>query len=609
MSDIIKLLPDAVANQIAAGEVIQRPASAVKELLENAVDSGADNIQLFVKDAGRTLIHVIDNGCGMSVTDARMSFERHATSKINEAKDLFAISTLGFRGEALASIAAISQVELKSKRAEDELGTCLMIEGSKVTDQSPCTTANGTSIAVKNLFFNVPARRNFLKSNNAELRHITEEFLRVALVNPEVGLSLHTNNKPIYQLKKSGLKERIVSIYGKNYKERLVPVEEESSIANIKGYIGKPEYARKTRGEQYFFINGRFIKHPYLHHSVEQAFQELLPSDTFPSYFIYMETDPDRIDINIHPTKTEVNFQDQQHMYAIMKAAIKQALGKFNITPAIDFDIEQSIQFRPPDKNTPLVNPFDSSHTDYNPFETKDTGFRKKEESELDKTNREHWNKIFDFGDNPTDKPDRNPEQDELFPTTEKPLNRPGTFQYAGRYIVTSSSSGIILIDQKSARERILYDRFMEQLSSGEIASQQELFPQQIIFPPSDAEIIRELKPELELLGFEMNELGKNTFVISGIPHASVNKNIKELLEKILDNYKQNMLELDIDVRANLAKSMAANMAHQGDKPLLGEEMEALISQLFSSSVPDTSPSGKKIITIIHSEEIEKLFK
>lgn len=609
MSDIIKLLPDAVANQIAAGEVIQRPASAVKELLENAVDSGADNIQLFVKDAGRTLIHVIDNGCGMSVTDARMSFERHATSKINEAKDLFAIRTLGFRGEALASIAAIAQVELKTKKQGDELGTCLLIEGSKVMDQSACTTADGTSIAVKNLFFNVPARRNFLKSDNSELRHITEEFLRIALVYPEIGFSLNANNKPIYQLKKAGLKERIVSIYGKNYKERLVPVEEESSIANIRGYIGKPEYARKTRGEQYFFINGRFIKHPYLHHSVEQAFQELLPSDTFPSYFIYMETDPDRIDINIHPTKTEVNFQDQQHMYAIMKAAIKQALGKFNITPAIDFDVEQSIQFRPPDKNAPLINPFDSSHTEYNPFDTKDSGYRKKPESGLEKTNREHWDKIFDFDENKNNDTEGMPEQNGLFPDVDKPVNRPGTFQYAGKYIVTSSSSGIMLIDQKSARERILYDRFIEQLSSGKMASQQELFPQQIIFPPSDAEIIREIKPELELLGFEMNELGKNTFVITGIPVVSLNKNIKELLEKILDNYKQNMLELDIDVRTNLAKSMAANMAHQGDKPMLGEEMEAMISQLFSSSVPETSPSGKKIISIIRSEEIEKLFK
>ncbi|MCD4725163.1 MAG: DNA mismatch repair endonuclease MutL, partial [Bacteroidales bacterium] len=316
MPDIIKLLPDSVANQIAAGEVIQRPSSAVKELLENAVDAGADNIQLVVKDAGRTLIQIIDNGCGMSVTDARMSFERHATSKINEAKDLFAIRTLGFRGEALASIAAISQLELKTKRLEDELGSCIRIEGSKVIDQSPCTTSAGTSIAVKNLFFNVPARRNFLKSNTSELRHITEEFLRIALVYTDITFSLQTNNKVIYQLKKSGIKERIVAIYGNNYRERLVPLELKSSISNVSGFIGKPEFARKTRGEQYFFVNGRFIKHPYLHHSVDNAFREILPADTYPSYFIYLETDPEKIDINIHPTKTEVNFQDQQHIYA-----------------------------------------------------------------------------------------------------------------------------------------------------------------------------------------------------------------------------------------------------------------------------------------------------
>jgi len=335
MPDIIKLLPDSVANQIAAGEVIQRPASAVKELLENAIDAGADNIQLIVKDAGRTLIQVIDNGCGMSVTDARMSFERHATSKITEARDLFAIRTLGFRGEALASIAAIAQVEMKTKRMEDELGTKIHVEGSKVIGQAQCTSSDGSNITVKNLFFNVPARRNFLKSNTVELRHITEEFLRLALVNTGADMSLQANNKPVYQLKKSGLKERIVAIYGKQYKERLVPLEEQSSIANISGFIGKPEFARKTRGEQYFFVNGRYIRHPYLHHSVEQAFQELLPADSHPSYFIYIETEADKIDINIHPTKTEVNFQDQQHIYAILKSAVRQALGKFNITPAM----------------------------------------------------------------------------------------------------------------------------------------------------------------------------------------------------------------------------------------------------------------------------------
>ena len=604
MPDIIKLLPDSVANQIAAGEVIQRPASAVKELLENAVDAGADDVKLIIKDAGRTLIQVVDNGGGMSVTDARMSFERHATSKINAAKDLFAIRTLGFRGEALASIAAIAQIEMKTKRVEDEVGTKLLIEGSKFKDQSPCTTTDGTSISVKNLFFNVPARRNFLKSNTAELRHVTEEFLRMAMVNPEVTLSMYANDKLIYKLKKSGLKERIVAIYGNNYKERLVPVEQESSIINIKGFIGKPEYARKTRGEQYFFVNNRFIKHPYLHHSIDQAYQELLPSDTFPSYFIYIETEADRIDINIHPTKTEVNFQDQQHIYAILKSAVRQALGKFNISPAIDFDVEQSINFMPPDKNAPIRNPFDTQSSDYNPFENQDGISYKKPETEREKSNREHWEMLFDKN---ADLPPPQAGSTQTGIAVEAGHAASGTFQF-GKYIVAGSSNGILLIDRKRAHERILYDGFMAQLQSDTTSSQQELFPQQVSFPLSDAEIVRELKPDLELLGFNINDLGKNNFVVSGVPAGTMNKNIKDLLEKILENYKKNLLDLSQDARANLARAMAVNMAVKSDRQMGIEELEGLVSQLFSSSVPETSPSGKLIMRVLRQEDIEKLF-
>jgi DNA mismatch repair protein MutL len=599
MPDIIKLLPDSVANQIAAGEVIQRPASAVKELLENAIDAGADDIQLIVKEAGRTLIQVIDNGCGMSVTDARMSFERHATSKITEAKDLFAIRTLGFRGEALASIAAISQLELKSKRVEDELATMIKIEGSKIKDQSPCTSANGTSVAVKNLFFNVPARRNFLKSNTAELRHITEEFLRVALVYTEVSMSLQANNKVLYQLKKSKLKERLVAIYGKQYKERLVPIEQESTIANIKGFIGKPEFARKTRGEQYFFVNGRYIRHPYLHHSVEQSFQELLPADSHPSYFIYIETDPEKIDINIHPTKTEVNFQDQQHLYAILKSAVRQALGKFNITPAIDFDLEQSISFKPPGKDATVKNPFEKGSSDYNPFEAPAPGPRK--ESALEKTNRENWEKLFEGNEQAKN------EQDEMF-EGEDDERKAWMFQFQGKYIVTATRSGIMLIHQRRAHERVLYDKFLQQMEAGNAASQQELFPQQVSLPLSDAELLRELKPELEGLGFRFEDLGKNNFVVTGVPGDALNNNARELLEKILDNYKKNLLELNQDHRVTLALSMASNLAVRPGEGLGQEEMEALVSQLFSSSMPDTAPSGKKIISTLGIDDIEKLF-
>jgi DNA mismatch repair protein MutL len=609
MPDIIKLLPDSVANQIAAGEVIQRPSSAVKELLENAVDAGADNIQVLVKDAGKTLIQVIDNGCGMSVTDARMSFERHATSKINEAKDLFAIRTLGFRGEALASIAAISQLELKTKRLEDELGSCIRIEGSKVIDQSPCTTSAGTSIAVKNLFFNVPARRNFLKSNTSELRHITEEFLRIALVYTDIAFSLQTNNKVIYQLKKSGLKERIVAIYGNNYRERLVPLEQKSSISNLSGFIGKPEFARKTRGEQYFFVNGRFIKHPYLHHSVDNAFREILPADTYPSYFIYLETDPEKIDINIHPTKTEVNFQDQQHIYAILKSAVRQALGKFNVTPVIDFEVEQSIDFRPPGKDSPLKNPFDTPPSEYNPFDKSEVRPGKKPESEREKSNRENWGMLYDTGSLPSGRDEESIPSAPLFKPEEERNVASAIFQLAGRFIITRTTAGIMVIDQRRAHERVLYDRFLAQMESGTASSQQELFPQQLSFPHSDAEIIRDLKPDLELLGFNINELGKNTFVISGVPTDSVNKNIKELLDKLLDNYKKNLIDLNQDTRTNLARSMAINLAVKTGKPMGYEEMEALISSLFSSSMPETSPSGKKIIGMITEEELEKLLK
>ncbi len=605
MPDIIKLLPDAVANQIAAGEVIQRPASAVKELLENAVDAGADDIQLIVKDAGRTLIQLVDNGCGMSVTDARMSFERHATSKISDARDLFAIRTLGFRGEALASIAAIAQIELKTKKHEDDMGTLIRIEGSRLVEQLPCPAANGTSIAVKNLFFNVPARRNFLKSNTAELRHITDEFLRVALANTGISFSFQANNKLIYQLKKSGLKERIIAIYGKSYRERLVPVEQQSSIANISGFIGKPEFARKTRGEQFFFVNGRYIRHPYLHHSVEQAFQELLPSDSFPSYFIFIETQPDRIDINIHPTKTEVNFQDQQHVYAILKSAVKQALGKFNITPAIDFDVEQSLSFRPPDKEAPVKNPFEKPESNFNPFETEKGTPQPRRMDERERVNRDNWQILF------ADQPDGTDsgEQAGMFPTEEHMIPGAGLLQYAGRYLVTTTRSGLVVIDQRRALERLLYDRFMAGMASGKTASQQELFPQQFSYAHSDAEIIRELKPTLELIGFSINDLGKNTFVVTGIPTEAMNKNIKELLDKILDNHKKNLLDLDQDFRAGLARTMAVNLSARPDRTLAREEMEAMISQLFSSSMPEMSPSGKRIISILKEEDVEKLFK
>ena len=484
MSDIIKLLPDSVANKIAAGEVIQRPASAAKELLENSIDSGASEIKLIIKDAGKTLIQVVDNGSGMSETDARMSFERHATSKIQSANDLFAIRTMGFRGEALASIAAIAHVDIKTKLSNQELGSHICIEGSEVKSQDAVSCTDGTNISVKNLFFNVPARRNFLKSNNVETRHIIEEFNRVALVNPNIEFSFIHNERKVFKLPISNLKQRITGIMGSNYGQKLVPVEQKTDKINITGYIGKPEFAKKTRGEQYFFVNNRFIKHPYLNHAVDNAFQELLPSKAFPSYFIYFDVDPKQIDINIHPTKTEVNFLDNKLIYAILRSAVKQGLGKYNITPTIDFEVEQSFDAPNPPKGKPIINPFEKTESTFNPFETQQQKIQTKREV----SNSENWEKLFagknvqnEIFESPDDAKSNNEHLNELRTSN----NENGTeerkiFQIQNRYILTFIKSGILIIDQQNAHERILYERYKKMLENKKGNSQQELFPQNI---------------------------------------------------------------------------------------------------------------------------------
>ncbi len=619
MTDIIRLLPDSVANKIAAGEVIQRPASAAKELLENAIDSGASAIKLIVKDAGKTLIQVIDNGCGMSETDARMCFERHATSKIQKADDLFAIRTMGFRGEALASIAAISQIEIKTKRIEDELGTSIEIEGAEVKSQNADNCPNGTSIAVKNLFFNVPARRNFLKSNTAETRHIIEEFNRIALVNPQISFSMFHNNKQVFQLYPSTLKQRIIALFGNMYKQRLVPVEQKSDIVNISGFIGKPEFAKKTRGEQYFFANNRFIKHPYLNHSVNGAFKELLPADTYPAYFLYLEVDPKMIDVNIHPTKTEVNFQDDKLIYSILRATLKQSLGKFSITPTLDFDIEGSMKFPDFPKNKVVKDPSIKPNPDYNPFETGKKQIYDLTIDNRQRSNKDNWEKLFVSDEKNSQKklideiPDKNIngqkliepewEQEELEQRTEK------IFQIHNRYILTNIKSGLIIINQQRAHERILYERYLNMLNTKKGVSQQELFPQSISFSPGDAEIIDEIKEDLQILGFNINKLGKNTFVINGTPADLPEKNISNVLEKIFENYKNNLLNLNLDKKINLARSMASNMSIRSGKVLMKEEMKALVDELFACKVPDISPGGKPIIQIISVEDLDKGFQ
>jgi DNA mismatch repair protein MutL len=608
MTDIIQLLPDSVANQIAAGEVILRPASAVKELLENAIDAGATEINLIIKDAGKTLIHIVDNGSGMSERDARMSFERHATSKIKQANDLFAIRTLGFRGEALASIAAIAQVEMKTRRHDDELGTLVEVEGSKVKNQVNCSCPAGTSIQVKNLFFNVPARRSFLKTESAELKHITDEFFRVALVYHDVRFTLHHNQKLLYQLLPSNRKQRIVSLFGSGYNERLVPVEQISEAMSITGFIGKPEFARKSRGEQFFFVNGRYIRHPYLSHSIENAYKELIPVDSMASYFIYIDTDPGTIDINIHPSKTEVNFLDSKVIYAVIRAAVRQALGLGNLLDSINFDVERSFDYNPSGQDRQIKNPFDRPATTFNPFDQSNPAKSAAPET-WQKPSVKGWESLYDNNDFQIEPASRHKE---LFPeetsqSESKEADKANVFQFQNRYIISSIKSGLVLIDQQRAHERIIYEQYLDRIVQSQQVIQQELFPCQVSFSLSDAELLEDNMAELNVLGFHLNKLGKNTFVVSGTPAGIPETDLQALLENFIGQYKKNLLELDVDKSTNLARSLASSLSARSARKLYTEEMVHLIDELFSCKVPDLTPDGRKIFTIIPVEEVHQL--
>lgn len=601
MSDIIHLLPDSVANQIAAGEVIQRPASAVKELLENAIDSGAQHIELIIKDAGKALIQVTDDGCGMSETDARMAFERHATSKIQSVNDLFAIRTMGFRGEALASIAAIAQVEVKTKKTEDELGTCLKVDGSEVKSQEFCQCSTGTTFMVKNLFFNVPARRKFLKSNNIELRHILEEFQRVALANPELSLSLYNEGKAVFQLRAGSLKERIVAVFGQNFNKRLIPIEQEMENMTISGFVGKPEFAKKIRGEQYFFVNKRFMKHAYLNHAVDNAFDQLLPEKAYPAYFIFIDINPDEIDINIHPTKTEIKFQDEKVMYSILRSAVKAGLGKFSITPSLDFSLDPALEIRMPSKGTTIKSPKLNLDPNYNPFE-----YQKKEPTDREKHNQQNWDKLY---------PDRDKGNEEIktptFPKEEniqvraelenEETSTDNFFQLHQSYILSQVKSGLMVIDQQNAHERILYERYLNLLGNRQALSQQELFPVKISLPPAEAELLHDLLDELNLLGFRLERDPEKDFqfLVNGTPSGLKQGNIAGLIEGIIENYKTNMLELNLDRKYNLARSLAKNMSIKRGKKLQQIEMKSIIESLFACQVPDISIDGQPVIQII----------
>ncbi len=614
MSDIIQLLPDSVANQIAAGEVVQRPASAVKELLENAIDAGADKIQLIVKDAGKALIQVIDNGCGMSITDARMCFERHATSKVRKAEDLFAIRTMGFRGEAMASIAAIAQVEMKTKRHEDEVGTLIQIEGASFIKQEPVGTADGTSISIKNLFYNTPARRNFLKSNPAEMRHIIDEFQRVALAKPNIAFSLHHDGVEVYRLPASAMKQRIVHVFGNNYNERLIPVEEETTIINLKGFIGKPEFAKKTRGEQFFFVNDRFIKDAYLNHAVNKAYQELLPDDNFPLYVLFIDIDPAKIDVNVHPTKTEIKYLDEKSIYAIIHSAVKRSLGRFNISPTIDFDQETGfsnmISHKAPED---IVPPSISFNPDFNPFTPTKAPTR---EGITSRNQNQHmapsknWGSLYEITNHhlpeqaTIDLGSSHQKDDEFEPVQKQFM------QLHHRYIVSQIKSGMMVIDQQAAHERILYERFLLHLEDRKGASQQSLFPQTVTLSPNDYELARSLLEDIKSLGFEVREFGKNTLVIEGIPVDLGSSNINEtqLFEHLIEGFKNSQQELKLDKRDSLARSMARNSAIKAGTALSQQEMNTLIEELFACKTPNFSISGRPVIQTIALTEIAQKF-
>ncbi|MES2378318.1 MAG: DNA mismatch repair endonuclease MutL [Bacteroidota bacterium] len=621
MSDIIQLLPDSVANQIAAGEVVQRPASAVKELIENAIDAGADKIQLIVKDAGKSLIQVIDNGCGMSGTDARMSFERHATSKIKKAEDLFAIRTMGFRGEAMASIAAIAQVELKTRRHEDELGTQIFIEASEVMKQEPCSAVAGTSISVKNLFYNIPARRNFLKSNPVEMRHIIDEFQRVALAHPEVFFTLHHDGQEVYHLPATTLKQRVIHLFGNNYNQRLVPVEEDTTIINLRGFVGKPEFAKRTRGEQFFFVNNRFIKDPYLNHAVLTAFEELLPDDTYPLYVLFIDIDPSKIDINVHPTKTEIKYQDEKAIYAIIRSAVKRSLGRYNITPSLDFDQENSIEHLiTPKPFEEIIAPVIAFNPDFNPFvKERELPFEKESGGSNSGGTYRHqsaaipqnWDTLYEIS-----KKDTNTQHEihaeetvaindqEIVKSTDRQF-----FQVHNRFIMSQIKSGFMLINQQAAHERILYERFLQQLQNHSGVSQQSLFPQSLTLNGADFELLRELMPDIRALGFDIREFGKNTVVVEGIPADLNNVGEHELLERLLEGFKNNLSILKLDKRDNLARSLARNAAIKAGTKLSAEEMNQLTDQLFACQMPNVALNGKPVISTFTLNELIERFE
>ncbi len=624
MSDIIQLLPDHVANQIAAGEVVQRPASVVKELLENAIDAQATHVKLIIKEAGKVLIQVIDNGSGMSITDARLSFERHATSKIKAANDLFQLDTKGFRGEALASIAAIAHVELKTKQQEDEVGTEIKIEGSQVSSQEVCVTPKGTSISVKNLFFNIPARRNFLKSNTVELRHIIDEFQRVAMVHADVKFDMYHNGNEVFNLPISNHRQRITHIFGSKINEKLVPVQEETDLVTISGFVGKPEYAKRTRGEQFFFVNQRFIKSAYLNHAVNAAFEGLLKEKTHPSYFIYLDVDPKTIDINIHPTKTEIKFDDEHALYAILRATIKHSLGQFNVAPILDFNRDASMDtpydYKGKIAKTPTIevdrsfNPFkEESKSNADGSSKKYIGFKKESAGDWEnlyvgldsvttdiKSTENNFSTIQFESEEVTGSLFTGNEQTALEHTT--------TYQLRRKYIVTTIKSGMVIIHQHRAHQRVLYEEILRNITMVSAASQQLLFPLKLSFSKQEVALLISVREQLENTGFVFETFESEEVAITGIPTVATESEVSVLLEKLISDIEQEVPDCGFSQTDLLAKSISSSIAVKTGMDLELAQQQYIVNGLFACTEPNITPDNKPTFITLTVDEIDKKF-
>ncbi len=590
MSNVIQVLSDSVANQIAAGEVIQRPASVVKELMENAVDAKATTVRVIVKDAGKTQVQVVDNGVGMSESDASLCFERHATSKITKAEDLFSIQTRGFRGEALASMAAVSEISLKTRREEDELGTHLRIAGSKPELKEPVQTPVGTNFQVKNLFFNIPARRKFLKSDQTELRHIINEFNHVALTHPEIEFSLIHNQSEIFQIPQSNLRQRIIGVFGKSVNSYLIPLESDTTVINITGFIGKPEHARRTYGEQFFFANNRFIKHPYFHKAVMGGYDQILAPDYIPSYFIYFKIDPSKIDVNIHPSKTEIKFEDERSIWQILLASVKEAIGRNNLSPSLDFSKEGIIDIPILTKDTDIKAPTIDTNPAFNPFDGDESYSREKHGSPYLDDRFSGWEQLF-----------------EPASLTQVPANK--NLQIKNKYILSPVKSGLMLVDQRRAHERILFERMIEAQEQKQALSQQSLFPETISLNAGDYQVCLEMLEELEQLGFDIRDFGNNSIVIHGLPEEMESVSAKNKIEMMIEQYKALQGEISSGIPERVARAAARASAINYGKQLSELEMQEIIDQLFGCSNPNYSPSGKMIVRIVELEELDKYFK